>query len=96
MTALQQRVLRAFEAGHALQIGDDAFAEKWLIHGVHGEPGDVAVSIEWSDGMGYVWELDFTEQSLSEAKIDGNQIRMIDSEGEEVVITVFDLEAARI
>ena len=72
------------------------FPEKWLVHGVHGEPRDVALSIEWSDERGYVWELDFTEQSLNEAKVDGNQIRLIDSEGEEVVITVFQFEPTRI
>jgi len=96
MTETQRRVLRAIEAGCLLEVGDGAFVEKSVIHGVHDEPNEIAVSFEWSGGSGYVWELDFTEQSLNEAKINGNQIRMIDSEGEEAVITVFQLEPCRV
>lgn len=96
VTAMQQRVLRALGGGNVLEVGDGSFVEKTVVHGVHGQPNDIAVSFEWSDERGYVWELDFTEQSLNEAQIDGNQIRMIDSEGEGVAITVFQLEPARV
>ena len=78
-----------------MKIGDDAFVEKWIVHGVHGDPQDIAVTFEW-DERGYVWELDFTEQSLDEAKIDGSQIWMSDSDGEAVVITVLQLGPARV
>lgn len=96
MTDTQQRDLRALEMSHSLAVGGDALVEKWIVHGVHGDPSDIAVSFEWSDERGYVWGLDFTEQSLAEAKIDGNRIRMVDSEGEEAAITVFQLEPVRV
>ena len=96
VTATQQRVLCALDAGNVLEVADGSFVEKSIVRGVHGQPNDIAVSFEWSDERGYVWELDFTEQTLNEAKIDGNRIQMIDSEGEEVVITAFQLEPARV
>lgn len=94
VTEHQQRIIRAVEAADALRVDDAVFAGKWVVHGAHGDPTGIAVTIEWSDESAYVWELNFTEQALNEGKIDGNQIRMIDSEGEEVAITVFQLEPA--
>ena len=94
MTAIQQRVLRALDAGNVLEVADGSFVEKRIVRGVRGRPNDIAVSFEWSDDRGYIWQLDFTEQSLDQAKIDDNRIQMIDSEGEEVVIAVFQLEPA--
>lgn len=96
MTDTQTRILLAFEMSHSLAVNGEALVEKWIVQGVHGDPSDVAVSLEWSDESGYIWELDFTEQSLAEARIDGNQIRMVDSEGEEVVIGLFQLEPVRV
>ena len=96
MTATQKRVLRALEMSHSIAVDGDAFVEKWIVHGVHGDPSDITVSFEWSDENGYIWELDFMEQSLAEAKIDGNQIRLVDSEGEEVSVTVFQFEPVRV
>lgn len=96
MTDTQRRVLHAIETGHALEVGDGVFEEKRTIHGIHGVSDAIAVSFEWSNEMGYIWEADFSEQSLSEAKIDGNRICMIDSGGEEVVLTIFQLEPAHI
>lgn len=96
MTEIQRRVLLAVERGHTLGVGDGVFVESTIVHGVHGDPNDIAVSFEWSDDKGYIWEVDFTEQSLVDAKIEGNRIQMIDSVGEEVVITVFQLQPANV
>lgn len=96
MTGIQRRVLRAIESGHALEVGDGVFVESRIVHGVHGDPSDIAVSFEWSDDKGYIWEVDFTEQSLLDAKLEGNRIQMINSVGEEVVVTVFQLEPANV
>lgn len=96
MTQTQQRVLRALDSEHVLEVGDGMFVEKRTIYGVHGEPDDVAVSFEWSDDKGYIWEADFTERSLAKAKIEANKIQMPDSQGEEVIITAFQLEPAHI
>ncbi len=93
-TVHQQRVLRALEAVHALRIDDGVFVEKWTVHSVCDNPRGIALTLEWSSESGYVWEVDFTEQSLSEAEIDGKEIRIADSEGEEVVIATLKLEAA--
>ena len=96
MTDIQQRVLHALETGCALEVDDGVFVESRTLHGIHGDPDSIAVSFEWSDENGYIWEVDFTEQAISEAKIDGNQIRLIDSANEEVVVTVFQLEPAHV
>jgi hypothetical protein len=96
MTDTQQRILRAIEMGHALEVGTGLFVENRTIYNVHGESNGIAVSFEWSDEKGYIWEVDFTEQSLNEAKIEGNQIRMVDLRGEEIVITVFQFEPAQV
>lgn len=77
-------------------VDDGASVERRTIFGIHGDPDNLAVRFEWSDEVGYVWEVDFTEQSLNEAKIEGNRIRMSDSLGEEVIVTVFQLEPASV
>ena len=95
-TKLQRRILRALEAACAVKLGDDTFVEKWIVHGARGNSQDIAVTFEWSNKDGYVWEVDFSWQSLNEAQISGNEIRLIDSDGEEAIISAFQLAAARV
>ena len=94
MTNIQRRVVRAIEEAPCLAVGGMAFVLGRTVFGVHGDPDDLAVELRWNDEMGCACEALFTEQSLAQAKIGGNGIRMFDSLGTEVELTALRFEPA--
>jgi hypothetical protein len=94
MTNTQQRVLRAIKESPCLVVGGEAFVRQRTTYGIHDDPDDLAVEIQWEDETGCRWEAQFTEQSLAQAKIEGNDMRMLDLLGTEVVLTALRFEPA--
>jgi len=96
MKSKQKRVLLALAYSDALHVEPGFPVEQRSIFGVDGDPTDVAISLQWRDIEGCVWEADFTGQSFVEADITRNRITLHDSQGDRVCVSVHRLKPAKV
>jgi hypothetical protein len=92
MTNKQDRILRALSNSDCLFVEPGFLVEQRTIYGVHGDETDLAISLQWRDTAGCQWEADFTEESLMNASMTQNRIRLNDSEGENVCVELYELK----
>lgn len=96
MTKKQQRILSALADSDMLFVEPGQVVEQRTVHGVHGEDSEVAISLQWRDAAGCVWEADFTENSLHRAAITRNRITLEDTEGTRLCLQAHRLRPQRI
>lgn len=95
MTSKQDRILHALSNSDCLFVEPGFLVEQRTIFGMHGDETDLAISLQWHDATGCEWEADFTEESLMNASMTQNRIRLNDSEGENVSVELYELKSAR-
>ena len=87
MTEKQRRVLHLLSGGAVLAVTPGFTVHASEVYGVHGDGGDLAVSLFWRDHEDCEWVADFTEDALSEATLSRGMIRLVDNTGETVALT---------
>lgn len=87
MTDKQRRALRLLGGGAFLAVKPGYSVHMAEIYGVHGDADDLAVRLFWRDHLDCEYVADFTEQALAEATLTRRTICLVDSEGENVVLT---------
>ena len=88
----QERAFRALANSDILVVEPNCLVEQRTILGVHGDDTDSAISLQWRDAKGCLWEAEFTEGSLKDANIEQNRLVLKDAEGEFVCISVHQLK----
>lgn len=89
MTANQARAVGFLGNAQVLTLSDGAFVKTRTFHGIHGDPDDLAVSLDWVDHRGCEWAVEFSEQNLDDAEFTANRIQLEDTHGEKVSLEAY-------
>jgi hypothetical protein len=96
MTNKEKQVLRVLSNADALFVEPGFLVEQRTIFGVHGDEADPAISLQWRDSAGCIWESDFTEKSLLDADVTGHRITLKDSGGASVCVQLHRLKPMKL
>lgn len=83
-------ILAAIQSAESVFL-DDAPHVGFTISDVTGEPDNEVLMLYWHDDEGLEYSVKFTEEGLSAASIDGNSISANDHEGNDSLISLYDL-----
>ena len=83
------KVLKRLSDAPVVTVEPGFMVKSRTSHGVHGENGDLAFSVEWQDAEDCLWAADFSENALAQAKVEGGAVSVSDVGGEEVVFRLY-------
>lgn len=96
-TAKIQTILSAIDKADPIQVSDmDCVREitsHWTVE-VQNDPNNQVLNLEWQDEDFQIFNVCFTEKSLSDAQIEENRIVLQDGDGTEFEIHLFNIVPA--
>lgn len=73
-------------------VVNDCRIEKWVLDDDDLRDYEIALEFEYRDDVGHIFQYLFTAGALRVAKIEGNCIQLVDTEGDEVEIGCYQLK----
>lgn len=72
-------------------VVDDTYLSSWNLEAFGNGDEEIVLDFSYTDDEGLIFEFEFTEKALKEAKIDGHFISAIDNAGDLVEIACYNL-----